>query len=128
MALAVEDILAIQKLLADYNHAVDGGEAKAFAERFTEAGSLQLGDRVTTGHADLQAFAEALPAGIRHIASNVSVDGDGDRATTRAYVQVWSTAGGGAGTKLLVSGIYADTLERDGDAWRFTARSLTYDS
>jgi hypothetical protein len=128
MALDVGDILSIQKLLADYNHAVDQGDGDAFAAMFVEGGSLRRGDQLTEGRDDLNSFARSLPPGIRHIVSNISIDGDGDDAQTRAYVQVWSTAGGGAETRVLVSGIYADTLVRDAGTWRFVARVLAYDS
>jgi hypothetical protein len=128
MALRVEDVLSIHKLLADYNHAVDRGDGDAFAAMFVDDGSLRRGAEVTKGSDDLRDFARGLPPGIRHLATNVSIDGDGDDATTRAYLQVWSTKGGAAESRLLVSGIYADTLVRDGDAWRFVTRVLTYDS
>ena len=60
--------------------------------------------------------------------SNVSIDGDGDTATTRLYLQMWSTAGGAAETKLVISGVYDDTLRRDGGTWRFVTRKLVVDS
>ena len=40
MPLPVEDVLAIQKLLADYNHAIDAGDGDAFAGAFVEDGTL----------------------------------------------------------------------------------------
>jgi hypothetical protein len=128
MALAPEDAFAIQKLMADYNHAVDQLEGDTFAALFVESGSLQRGEEVTTGRAELSAFASALPNGIRHVVSNVSIDGEDTRATARAYLQVWSTPAMAGEARMLVSGIYADVLERSDDGWLFVSRVLTYDA
>src|SRR5689334_19264950 len=86
MALATDDILAIQKLIADYNHAVDAGDGPTFAALFVESGSLDSGFNVIKGHDELRDFAGMVPSmapGARHWVSNVSIDGDGDEATAR---------------------------------------------
>jgi uncharacterized protein (TIGR02246 family) len=131
MALATEDILAIQKLVADYNHVVDAGDGDAFADLFVDHGSLDTGYNVVKGADELRGFAAFVPEmapGARHLVSNVSIDGDGDDATTRHYLQMWSTAGGAAASKLVISGRYEDTLRRDDGAWRFVTRKLIVDS
>ena len=131
MALASDDILAIQKLVADYNHVVDAGDGEAFAALFVDGGSLDTGFNVVKGTDELRGFADFVPSmapGARHLVSNVSIDGDGDAATTRLYLQMWSTAGGAAETKLVISGVYEDTLRRDGGTWRFVTRKLVVDS
>ena len=131
MALASDDILAIQKLIADYNHAVDAGDGPTFAAMFVEGGSLDSGFNVVKGTDELRGFADFVPnmaPGARHLVSNVSIDGDGDAATTRLYLQMWSTAGGAAETKLVISGVYEDTLRRDRGTWRFVTRKLVVDS
>ena len=82
MSLPVEDVLAIQKLLADYNHAIDAGDGDGFAGTFVEDGTLDVGHGVTEGRAALKEFAGALPTmvpGIRHLISNLSIDCSGDR-------------------------------------------------
>jgi len=131
MALATDDILAIQKLIADYNHVVDQGDGDAFAALFVEGGSLDSGFNVIKGRDELRDFAAFVPSmapGARHLVSNVSIDGDGDDATARLYLQMWSTAGGAAETKLVISGRYEDTLKREGGAWRFVTRKMIPDS
>jgi uncharacterized protein (TIGR02246 family) len=131
MALATDDILAIQKLIADYNHAVDAGDGPTFAALFVEGGSLDSGFNVIKGHDELRDFAGVVPTmapGARHLVSNVSIDGDGDEATARLYLQVWTTAGGAAETKLVISGRYEDTLKREEDGtWRFVTRKMIPD-
>jgi hypothetical protein len=131
MALATDDILAIQKLIADYNHIVDAGDGEAFAQLFVESGSLDTGFNVVKGSDELRGFADFVPTmapGARHWVSNVSIDGDGDAATAKLYLQMYSTAGGAAETKLVISGVYEDTLRRDGSAWRFVTRKFTVDT
>ena len=131
MALATDDILAIQKLIADYNHNVDAGDGEAFAQLFVDGGSLDTGFNVVKGADELREFAAFVPTmapGARHIATNVSIDGDGDAATSRLYLQMFTTAGGAGETKLMISGRYEDTLQRDGGTWRFVTRKLTVDT
>jgi len=131
MPLPVEDVLAIQKLLADYNHSIDAGDGDAFAGVFVEDGTLDVGHGVTEGRAALKEFAGALPAmvpGIRHLISNVSIDGSGESATSKVYLQAWVTAGGAAESKLIISGIYRDTLRREDGEWRFVSRNMTPDA
>lgn len=131
MALAPDDILAIQKLIADYNHIVDAGDGEAFAALFVEGGSLDTGFNVVKGADELRGFADFVPTmapGARHLVSNVSVDGDGAAATARLYLQMWSTAGGAAESKLVISGRYEDTLRRDGGTWRFVTRKMIPDA
>ena len=61
MALATHDILAIQKLIADYNHIVDAGEGEAFARLFVDGGSLDTGFNVVKGSDELRDFAAFVP-------------------------------------------------------------------
>ena len=78
MALATEDILAIQKLIADYNHFVDAGDGEEFAALFTDDGSLDTGFNVVKGSNELRDFAALVPSmapGARHLVTNVSIDG-----------------------------------------------------
>ena len=108
MPLPVEDVLAIQKLLADYNHAIDFGDPAGFAAMFVEDGVLDTGQGPTEGRAALQEFAGALPSlvpGLRHLISNVSIDGDGDAAVTTRPVLVTGAPGSGATEVALALGV-----------------------
>jgi hypothetical protein len=128
MTLPADEILAIQKLMADYNHVVDLLDGDAFAALFVDDGSLQRGSDTTRGHDALSAFAAGLPTGVRHLVSNVSIDGREDHATARAYIQIWSTPAMTGDARMLRSGIYNDVLERTRDGWRFVSRVLVYDA
>jgi uncharacterized protein (TIGR02246 family) len=131
MTLASDDILAIQKLIADYNHIVDAGDGEAFADLFTEDGSLDTGFNVVKGRDELRDFAGLVPSmapGARHMVTNVSIDGVGGDATARLYLQMWQTAGGAAESKLVISGRYEDTLRREDGRWRFVTRKMVPDA
>jgi len=130
MGLSIEDRLAIQDLYAEYNHAIDYGEAKVFGECFTEDGSLDTGHgEPTVGPEALAAFVpvvnEMMP-GMRHSISNLIVEGDGDAATGRAYL--WSYRAGAAGNEVILTGRYTDTLRKVDGSWKFAVRTLAPDT
>ena len=131
MPLSADDQLAITKLLADYNHAIDYGDAEAWADTFTDDAAFNSGFQEITGREELVAFAaathEMLPGG-RHQLTNISIDGEGDTATVRCYLQMWNTQGGASDTSLVISGLYADALRKDNGRWRFSRRTMTPDS
>ena len=130
MGLTTEDQLAIQGLVARYNHAVDSGEGQDYADTFTADGVLDAGALVVEGRDALAAFATGLPSSMRsprHIATNLVIEGDGDRATVRAYVQMYVLAGEPPHPELAVSGKYTDKLVRTGGRWRFERRVFTRD-
>ena len=114
MTLATDDILAIQKLIADYNHIVDAGDGEEFAALFTDDGSLDTGFNVVKGSNELRDFAALVPSmapGARHMVTNVSIEGTGSDAES----------------KLVISGRYEDTLRRDDGRWRFVTRKMIPD-
>ena len=41
--MSADDVLAIHKLLADYNHLIDGGEAEAWADTFADGATFDSG-------------------------------------------------------------------------------------
>ena len=128
MSLAPSDIAEITQLYATYNLAVDDGDGDAFSACFVPDGALAPGGEAIAGHAALAEFARSVPAGvpgIRHMATNVQVGGDGDAATGRCYLMVVIA---GAQPTLLMTGRYRDTLRRVDGAWRFVRRDFTADS
>lgn len=130
MALSGDDQLAIQALVARYCHAVDSGDGAGFAETFTETGVLEVGARVVEGRPALAEFAEGLPRGSRvprHVPSNLLIEGDGSRATLRAYVQMYAQVGDPPRQQIVASGRYADELVKLDGQWRFERRVYTGD-
>jgi ketosteroid isomerase-like protein len=127
MALATQDIVDITQIYAAYNHAVDNGDGDAFAALFVADGALAPGGDPIAGTDALAAFARSVPGampGIRHLASNVMVSGDGDEATGACYLSVLIA---GAQPQLLMTGRYRDTLRREAAGWRFVRRDFEAD-
>ena len=127
MALAAPDIAEITQLYAAYNLAVDEGDGDGFAGCFVGEGALVADGNPIEGHAALADFARSVPTGlpgIRHMATNVNVQGDGDGATGRCYLMVLIA---GAQPQVLMTGKYRDTLRREGGGWRFVRRDFSAD-
>jgi uncharacterized protein (TIGR02246 family) len=130
MSMPTEDLIAMHQLYARYNHAIDDGDGAAFAACFTADGALDggLGDPIRGSEA-LEGFAVAVPKGmpgIRHQVSNIFVDGDGDDASGRAYLYVYTPGAGGP--QVVTTGRYVDTLRRVDGEWRFVFRQFTADT
>lgn len=129
MPLSVADRLDIQELLARYNHAIDSGDAAGWAATFAAGGTFTSSGRTHTGTQALQAFAAdfatRLP-GSRHWNNNVVIEGDGDQATTRCYLQLLKTGGSEPAT-LVTTAKYEDSLRRVNGAWRFASRTVVPD-
>lgn len=126
--LSSEDHLAVLNHVARYNHAIDLGTPEEWADCFTDDAEFDAEPVVHChGRADLLAFAEATLTDKRlgrHWNSNVVVDGDGDRATTRVYLlMVRSGKAGEVGS----TGVYADRLVKRNGQWRFAYRKLTFE-
>jgi uncharacterized protein (TIGR02246 family) len=130
MALSAEDQLAIRDLAARYNHAIDGGDGAAYADTFVEDGVLDAGELVLEGRKALEEFATAFAGSMRaprHIATSLVIDGEGDRAELRAYVQMFAMVGQPPQHVVTASGTYADSLARVDGSWRFVRRTFNPD-
>jgi uncharacterized protein (TIGR02246 family) len=130
MALSTEDQLAIQQLVARYNHAIDSGDGGGYAEAFVEDGVLDAGDLLVEGRDALRSFADSFAASVRaprHVATNLVIEGDGDQARIRAYVQLYVLAGDPPHQQVSASGTYTDDLVKQGGQWRFVRRTFGND-
>jgi len=127
MALGTDDTIEILQLYARYNTAIDTGDAGGFGGCFTPDGVFDNGMGVIEGRDDIADFAEkthqGLP-GMRHNATNIVVDGEGDTARGSAFLIGYLVDGG---YKVIVTGRYEDTLARTADGWRFTKRVFRAD-
>lgn len=130
MPLSAEDQLAIRDLAARYNHAIDSGDGSAYADCFVDTGVLDAGALVVEGRNALEQFGSSFATTVRaprHIATSLVIDGDGDRAELRAYVQMYVMTGDPPRHEVTASGTYADTLVRARGTWRFERRTFTAD-
>jgi uncharacterized protein (TIGR02246 family) len=130
MGLTVDDQLAIQQLAARYNHAIDSGDSTAFAGSFVEDGVLHAGELLVQGRVALEQFGQSFHTSVRaprHVATNLVIDGHGDQATLRAYVQMYALLGDPPRQQITASGTYDDTLSKVDGNWRFVRRTFTTD-
>jgi ketosteroid isomerase-like protein len=129
---AVEARLAIADTMNAYSHAIDYGDATAWAATFTEDGVFDVRDRegnssrVLRGRAELLDFAEhfSRPPARWHkhllLSPVITLVGDGD-AESIAYHAVLVEHAEGA--RVWEFGRYRDTLARAADGrWRLARR------
>ncbi len=133
MGVPVEDIVEIEQLYATYNHLVDAGLGSRWAALFVDEGTLDTGfgmfvDGTPSARTEFGDGVPLMMPGSRHVASNVRIQVDGDTATGAAYLQLWVADEESGGTKVMVSGVYRDTLRRDGGTWKFVTRALIPDA
>lgn len=123
--MQVEDVLAIQRLLAEYNHLIDAGEAEAWARLFTPDAHFDPGLLPPVeGYDAIVEFGKGVGVmlpGCRHVVTNLLIDVDGDRATSRSYLQLYDASQPGQ-AKLISTGIYHDELVRTSEGWRIAKR------
>ena len=133
MSLPVEDIVAIEQLYATYNHLIDGGFTEEWAALFVEDGTLDTGlgilvDGTPAARVEFAAGVPLIMPGSRHVATNVRIEVDGDTATGAAYLQLWVADEDTGSIKVLVSGVYVDTLRKVDGNWKFVTRALVPDA
>ena len=127
MALPADDWAEIQQLYARYNTAIDTGDGDSFGGCFVPAGVFNPGTGAVEGQAAIGEYGvaahEALPL-MRHNATNIVVDVDGERATGSAFLIGYLA---GPNFKVIVTGRYRDTLVKADGEWRFVERIFQAD-
>ena len=129
MPLEISDVLAIHQLYANYSFASDHGDGAAYAACFTSDGVFEMPGRRVEGADALAASStnasDGAPA-MRHMLSNIVVDGEGDQARGKAYATLLRTQA--APVAILMTGEYSDHLVRVDGSWRFSQRRFTPDA
>ena len=139
MSSAAEEREAVRKLISDSVRLLNAREFSAFVELFAsgatytlEANGPELGARMVWLKVDREELAVLLSESSQHVHDlsdrmhMVTVDDvslDGVRASARSTFAVFRTTPEGA-TSVYAVGSYDDVLARDGDAWRFSARTV----
>jgi len=126
---------ACERLVVDYTHLVDFGEAARIADLFTDDGVWEGPGLVMSGRAEILAGfgrrQEVTRRVSRHVCTNVAIDViSGDEAVGRAYLVNFRhdrragddpAAPAPAGLPKYV-GEYHDRFVRTADGWRFAIR------
>jgi 3-phenylpropionate/cinnamic acid dioxygenase small subunit len=121
-ALPIDDLVALQQLLARYAHLVDDGDFEQLREVFTpdvEFDATQFGNPPLRGvDAVIASYVDARHPVAHHVTNPlVTVDPDG---TVRMRSKVISLLAEG----LCGSGTYDDVCVKTPDGWRIAARTI----
>lgn len=133
--LSAADRLEIFDLYARQSHAIDGGEAQAWAFTFTPEGRFESPtfQLTATGHRELTDFAKnsnnlALGRGeqLRHWTNSLVLDALGpDDVQARGYLLIIAVSAGQS--RIDRSLVIADRLTRTPAGWRLVSRVVIRD-
>lgn len=120
--MSAQDYFEIQQLYAKYNHAIDSGNAEAYADTFTP-------DGVFNGNAGREALIKFIKetwlgrmngATRQHWNTNLMINGDAKSAKGSVYLMLVDLS-----TKpvsIMAMAMYDDELVKTPQGWRFTKR------
>lgn len=124
--LTPQDYMEIEQLYAQYNWAIDSGEADAWADTFVEDGTFNS----FTGREQLKGFIDRWVNDMnglsrRHWNSNLRITGDGKTAQGKVYLLLIDTSV--QPPAIITSASYSDELVKTSEGWRFTKRQTQSD-
>ncbi len=121
--MSVQDYVEIQQLYSKYNHAIDSGNADAWADTFTPDGAFNN----NVGREALKKFVTDTwvarmngPSTRQHWNTNLSITGDSKAAKGSVYLMLVDF--GTKPTSIASMGLYDDELVKTPQGWRFTKR------
>jgi 3-phenylpropionate/cinnamic acid dioxygenase small subunit len=127
MALSPEDRATLHDVYARYAYAFDGADADAWADLFAADGRFappNIPEVVgTDALRDFVASRSADTPGMRHLMSNVLVEGTDGGAKGRAYFLCFRLGPDGL-FRLRNFGRYDDEFVREGGTWKIASRSV----
>ena len=126
---ALLDRQQITDVLVRYAAAVDGKDYKGLDEVFVADATAYYGFGDTIkGRAAIVEFIKATmvkTSASQHLVGNVRITLDGDKATTRTYLQaILIGINDYKGQSVMLWGEYRDRLERRPEGWRIVHREL----
>jgi ketosteroid isomerase-like protein len=134
MALSVEDRLDVMDLVARYAECVDSGDVAGYAALFTEDGVIEHSAGTVRGRGEIQAWVEGVvkrggvgkESRVKHVMGLPVIRGDGERATSRAYVTIPRHMESGEIVIRLAGTYFDDCVKVDGQ-WLFEKRVIQLD-
>jgi hypothetical protein len=119
--LSAQDYFEIQQLYANYNIAIDSGDAEGWAAKFTPDGVFNT----FTGHDALISFIKLWReklhgASLKHWNNNLQITGDGKTANGFVYLMLVDVTA--KPVSIVSTHTYTDNLVKTKDGWRFTKR------
>jgi hypothetical protein len=129
--ISVEDYVAIQQLYAEFNTALDTGQADRYAATWTEDGEFTGGRTAEDGSKEpvprtpnvrgkdqIWQMGQRGGTGSRHFVANLVVTPTADGATATAHLILMNAHD----TTISATAIYNDTLVKTKDGWKFKKR------
>lgn len=125
--LSAQDYAEIQQLYARYNHAIDTGNAEAWAETFTPDGTFNTTNKGRDGLiAFIHRWVEQRDgANRRHWNSNILITPTPEGASGSAYLMLLDV--GQKPPTIAGTSKYTDALVRTAHGWRFKSRVVRPD-
>jgi hypothetical protein len=119
--LSAQDYFEIQQLYANYNIAIDNGDAEGWAAKFTPDGVFNT----FVGHDALVSFIKLWReklhgASLKHWNNNLQITGNGKEANGFVYLMLVDVTTKPA--SMVSTHTYTDNLVKTKDGWRFTKR------
>lgn len=130
MSLTPADRQEILELLGRYNHAIDGGQERAFAALFTADGEWDGPGGTNRGTKELEAMIVAYrehpdvgPS--QHWVSNTVLEGGGEEASGRSYSYCVGLTADGESLVIELTGQYTDEFQKVDGRWLFRRRAIS---
>jgi ketosteroid isomerase-like protein len=130
----LEDLEAIRRVILDYATLVDAREFDRASQLFADDAEFDLGFTTVIGPAGAKEAWQSMvgdllhpePGRDFHVSTNVVVDVDGDRATSRS---MWHfvTPDDAGHPRVAHFGHYDDAFVRVGRTWKFSRRAALRD-
>ena len=120
--MSAQDYFEIQQLYSKYNHAIDSGNAEAYADTFTP-------DGVFNGNSGREALVKFVKetwmgrmngATRQHWNTNLMLEGDSKKATGSVYLMLVDLST--TPVSVMAMAMYSDELTKTPQGWRFTKR------
>jgi hypothetical protein len=125
--LTAQDYFEIEQLYSTYNEAIDTNKPEAWADTFTPDGTFNR----STGREALIGFVKQWHEKMggttrRHWNTNLKITGDSKQATGSVYLMLLDV--GAKPPAIVATAMYADTLVKTPNGWRFSKRATRADA
>jgi len=126
----VSDRLEISEVLYRYGHALDSRDWDMLREQVFAPDAVAdfLAHGIKDGVEEIVELIAGVLTGLdvsQHLIATPIIDLEGDRATSRCYLQAQHVfEGAPGGDQFIVAGTYVDELERRDNGWRIVKRGL----
>lgn len=127
--LSAEDRLDIMEIIATYSRCIDEPRLDDLPALFTADCAVDCGPlgqfQGTEGITRFAGMLKSIGQMMRHYTTNITIQGDGERA--RAQVYVLALVGPGPGKLTPSTGFYEDELVKQNGRWLFQSRKVLLD-